>query len=178
MSTAKKLFFLHGFDGTSVEEITRKVGISKGLFYHYFKSKEELLLSFYGEIREYFENLKAYENPLDALRKFGCDFLANYEDEYKDAPLLQVFLITFADRKIDISKYEEENLIVKDFGREYLAKFFEKGMSKGFFRSGNEEDFGDIFWSFLLGKLLPVKKGNENKSAAIYIEEILSVFRK
>lgn len=176
MAAAKKLFFLHGFDGTSVESITREAKISKGLFYHYFESKEELLLSFYDEIREYFKNLKSYENPLEALRKFGCDFLANSENEYKNAPLLQVFLITFAEREIDISKHEDKNLIVKDFGREYLAKFFEKGMSQGIFRSGNAEDYGDIFWSFLLGKLLPVKKGNENKSASIYIEEILSVF--
>lgn len=136
------------------------------------------MLSFYGEIREYFENLKLYENPLDALKKFGCDFLANNEDEYKNAPLLQVFFITFADGKIDISKHEDENLIVKDFGREYLAKFFKKGIVYGIFREGSAEDYGDIFWSFLLGKLLPVKKGNENKSAAIYIEEILSVFEK
>lgn len=77
--------------GTSVERITAEAKISKGLFYHYFKSKEELLLSFYSEIRGYFENLKTYENPLDALKKFGCDFLANNEEEYKNAPLLQVF---------------------------------------------------------------------------------------
>lgn len=178
MSAARKLFFFRGFSGTSVEEITKEAKISKGLFYHYFKSKEELLISFYDEIREYFENLKTYENPLDALKKFGCDFLANNADEYKDAPLLQVFLITFADRKIDISKHEEENLIVKDFGREYLGSFFEKGIAQGIFREGNAQNYGDIYWSFLLGKLLPIKKGNENKGAAIYIEEILSVFER
>lgn len=42
------LFEQNGFDATSVEEITAKAKISKGLVYHYFKSKDEILLALIG----------------------------------------------------------------------------------------------------------------------------------
>jgi AcrR family transcriptional regulator len=40
---AQNLFYLKGYDKTSVNEIIEKLGIAKGTFYYYFKSKEEIL---------------------------------------------------------------------------------------------------------------------------------------
>jgi AcrR family transcriptional regulator len=45
MESALKLFASHGFFDTSVNMISKDAGISKGLMYNYFKSKEELLRS-------------------------------------------------------------------------------------------------------------------------------------
>ncbi|WP_236975280.1 TetR/AcrR family transcriptional regulator [Membranihabitans maritimus] len=42
-SVALELFANHGFHNTSVSEIASKAGISKGLMYNYFHSKDELL---------------------------------------------------------------------------------------------------------------------------------------
>lgn len=41
--TAFNLFATHGYSRTSVDSIARKAKISKGLIYHYFSSKEEIL---------------------------------------------------------------------------------------------------------------------------------------
>ena len=43
MDTAIELFAQNGYGSTSISEIAKKGGISKGLLYNYFKSKEELL---------------------------------------------------------------------------------------------------------------------------------------
>lgn len=43
LNTAMALFMEHGYEQTSVNTIIDTVGVSKGAFYHYFKSKEELL---------------------------------------------------------------------------------------------------------------------------------------
>ena len=43
LETSKKLFFSKGYEHTSVHDIIDAVGIAKGTFYHYFKSKEDLL---------------------------------------------------------------------------------------------------------------------------------------
>ena len=48
LRAAVALFGQNGFDATSVEEITAKAKISKGLAYHYFKSKDEILLALIG----------------------------------------------------------------------------------------------------------------------------------
>jgi AcrR family transcriptional regulator len=42
LTTARNLFSSHGVDGTSLQDILDAVGITKGAFYHYFKSKETL----------------------------------------------------------------------------------------------------------------------------------------
>ena len=43
METALELFGENGFHATSISQIAKKAGISKGLTYNYFKSKEEIL---------------------------------------------------------------------------------------------------------------------------------------
>lgn len=45
MDTALELFAQNGFHGTSISHISKKAGISKGLVYNYFESKEEILKS-------------------------------------------------------------------------------------------------------------------------------------
>ena len=42
ISTAQGLMLAQGYQPTSVDEIIATAGVSKGSFYHYFKSKEEL----------------------------------------------------------------------------------------------------------------------------------------
>ncbi|MEN6348675.1 MAG: helix-turn-helix domain-containing protein [Syntrophomonas sp.] len=44
LEAAVRLFSEKGFDGTSVKDITDAAGVPKSLFYHYFKSMEELFL--------------------------------------------------------------------------------------------------------------------------------------
>lgn len=41
---AVELFAENGFESTSVQQITERCGISKGAFYLYFKSKDELII--------------------------------------------------------------------------------------------------------------------------------------
>ncbi len=43
IKAAKELFMEKGFDKTSVNDITNKVGMSHGSFFYYFKSKKEVM---------------------------------------------------------------------------------------------------------------------------------------
>jgi AcrR family transcriptional regulator len=43
VDVAERLFITKGYDETSVEEIIHEVEIAKGTFYHYFRSKDEIL---------------------------------------------------------------------------------------------------------------------------------------
>jgi AcrR family transcriptional regulator len=49
-----KLFEKHGLKKTSVDELTEAVGISKGAFYLFFESKEELFLEVLEELEKDF----------------------------------------------------------------------------------------------------------------------------
>lgn len=43
IDTAARLFVQKGYDKCSVNDILQSIGIAKGTFYHYFKSKEEVI---------------------------------------------------------------------------------------------------------------------------------------
>jgi len=50
MQVALELFANDGYHSTSISKIAQKAGISKGLMYNYFESKEELLSSIFNDI--------------------------------------------------------------------------------------------------------------------------------
>lgn len=43
LDTAQGLFNTKGYDASTINDILNEIGIAKGTFYHYFKSKEEVL---------------------------------------------------------------------------------------------------------------------------------------
>ena len=78
MEAATELFHLYGYDGTSIDMLVNKAGVSKSNFYYYFKGKEELGLSVLtkladDQVREFSEvmqtDLNAYEQLLEVYKK-------------------------------------------------------------------------------------------------------------
>ena len=58
MDTALELFANNGYHATSISIIAQKAGISKGLLYNYFKSKEKLLIEILSSgLREFTDEL-------------------------------------------------------------------------------------------------------------------------
>ena len=45
-------FLENGYDGTSMESIARRAGVSKGGLYHHFSSKDEILLQANRKLNE------------------------------------------------------------------------------------------------------------------------------
>jgi AcrR family transcriptional regulator len=73
LATAAQIFSGRGFRATSMNEIAAAVGLSKPTLYHYFRSKEELLVLLYSDMLD--ESLAmarrtvaAAPTPLDAIR--------------------------------------------------------------------------------------------------------------
>lgn len=55
-NSAVDLFKKHGFDNTTIEDISRKAGVSVGAFYHYYPSKADIYSELYQKIDEFYEN--------------------------------------------------------------------------------------------------------------------------
>jgi AcrR family transcriptional regulator len=71
MEAATELFAQQGFHGTSISAIAKAAGVSKGLMYNYFDSKENLLdailLKGFEDIDGPMKQLLALKDPLDKL---------------------------------------------------------------------------------------------------------------
>ena len=51
---------LKGFENITIDEISRKAGVSVGTFYHYFKSKEDILYTLFENADEFMDG-KSFE---------------------------------------------------------------------------------------------------------------------
>lgn len=72
LDTAEILFKREGYENTSVESIIKKIGIAKGTFYYYFKSKKDILEALVekvgSEMEAYFNSILQTDN-LTAIQK-------------------------------------------------------------------------------------------------------------
>ena len=74
LEKAFELFRKNGYMDTKVEDITKALGISKGSFYTYFKTKEELLCELLESMKksemERYSKVEIDENPKKTLENF------------------------------------------------------------------------------------------------------------
>lgn len=72
ISAAKLLFSTHGFGQTTIDDIITATGITKGAFYHYFKSKEiicsEIIDDVKNDYQNIFQSLPKESNSLEKLK--------------------------------------------------------------------------------------------------------------
>lgn len=85
VATARRLFWLNGYNTTSVKEISREAGVHSGSLYHFFPTKQDLLLAV---LDWYVENLTA-EIVEPALRRESdpIDQVFAILDGYREALL-------------------------------------------------------------------------------------------
>ncbi|MFB7641159.1 TetR/AcrR family transcriptional regulator [Peribacillus butanolivorans] len=75
MQSGIELFSKQGYSRTSIDQIVKHAGYSKGAFYAHFSNKEEFLLKLIKEgIDFYFEDLK------EALTQKECDLLNKFKE--------------------------------------------------------------------------------------------------
>ena len=78
LNTACKLFANHGYYDTSISMITKQAGISKGLIYNYFESKEQLLKSLVFEgLNEFHKNFDIDHDGILSNKEFEI-YIDNY----------------------------------------------------------------------------------------------------
>lgn len=66
-----KLFSRYGYAGVSIKQIADEAGLSKGSLYHYFSSKEEILIACaINYISELSQCISAFESPNLWVREF------------------------------------------------------------------------------------------------------------
>lgn len=148
-ATARELIEKQGFDKVTINEICRTAGISKGLFYHYYKSKDNIIIEGYSECDEYFDkhvrNSLSQENYLDRIVEFidyqilyavklGIDLIIQtYKSQIQhgnDFFISEDRVITVILKEI-ISEGQDKNEIRSDLSPEYITNYilrFSRGL--------------------------------------------------
>lgn len=66
-NTAFKLITERGFDNITVDEICMESGVAKGSFYHYFKSKDDIIVETYKIIDQKYSELPSSMTSFDKI---------------------------------------------------------------------------------------------------------------
>ncbi|TGC08988.1 TetR/AcrR family transcriptional regulator [Methanolobus halotolerans] len=92
-----RLFKEKGFENTTIDEITREVGIAKGTFFNYFPTKGSLLLYFREQKHELIHELLEAEKSKNVPTKEKIKgFLVLLAESYeKDKELTKLFILEY-----------------------------------------------------------------------------------
>ena len=144
-----ELFKKNGYEEIKIERITKEVGISKGSFYTYFKTKEDVLFSILEKIEIEIENSindidtseepsKILYNLLEKRVELFLGYVQNMKlenlyimksgqiDEFKNK--ITVFYTTFIKENI-IKKYENKKI----WDLEIISKYINSSIEGYFF---------------------------------------------
>jgi len=139
LDTAQELFFSKGYKQTSIESIIKKIGVAKGTFYYYFKSKEDLLEKLsYKMSKKILEEVKKIveKDDLNAIDKLNKAYAVAGSVKLENIELLKVLLKAF---------YNDRNLFFRHkmfmSSMEILAPEFSKIIRQGV----NEKVFNTPF---------------------------------
>jgi len=172
------LFEKKGFSGTSIQDIVDSLGVTKGTFYYYFSSKEELLMDIH--IR-YIDDLLSHqerimEDPSKSCKEKLHDMIyLLIHDIKKQGPSARVYFR-------EIRHLSEEHLKVvlpkRDRFRLNIQGIVEEGMKKGEFKKGLEAAIvtfgilGMTNWSY--NWYNPNGKITDEEVTKIYMDIILN----
>jgi len=67
LEVAAELFAYNGFDGVSMRDIARRVGVKESSIYNHFKSKQEILETLYNEFIRFVPQTRPSEADLDSM---------------------------------------------------------------------------------------------------------------
>ena len=139
LDTAQELFFTKGYKQTSIESIIKRIGVAKGTFYYYFKSKEDLLDKLtYKMSKKILEKIKKIveKDDLNAIDKLNQAYAVAGSVKLENIELLKVLLKAF---------YNDRNLFFRHkmfmSSMETLAPEFSKIIRQGV----NEKVFNTPF---------------------------------
>lgn len=144
------LFIRRGYAATKIVDIAKQVGMSTGLLFHYFQSKEKL----YEELIE-----KGLSNSMSIMNDSEIDPLTFFEvttnqllDFIKCKPTFSKYFVLMNQAYYNESAPESVKNMIKDFDiYTPTSQLIKKGQENGSIRDGNPHALAIAFWSAISG---------------------------
>ncbi|MFI5957510.1 TetR/AcrR family transcriptional regulator [Cryptosporangium sp. NPDC051539] len=132
IDAALDLFHEQGYDATGVQEIVERAGVTKGALYHYFRSKENLLLSIREEfisdlLRRGHEILDENESAAEALRLIVRDLILLVKTRRSH------MTVGFFETRLDLERFPKAQAQRNEW-ESVLVEIIDRGVRSGEFR--------------------------------------------
>ena len=158
LSCAGIVFARKGFSGTKIADIAKEAGISQGLLYRYFRSKDavftELIRNSFEKLNGACELLESMPGlPREKILKALKGLLAELESEALFAD--RVLLIAQATISEGIPQ-ETKDILQSESGKPYetIARIMAAGQKDGSILPGDPKELATLFWTAIKGLAL------------------------
>jgi len=154
LSSALKVFIHKGFAATKMSDIATEAGISYGLMYHYFQSKDEI----YAELvknavdssRCMIEQVKADDRePIDKMRALVAQIFKSVGQHQSAGYLFVLMMEAMTSGMYPILPIEHPHGSGRPF--DMLVQVIEQGQHKGQIAQGDPAELVQTFFSAILG---------------------------
>jgi AcrR family transcriptional regulator len=146
IQAALELFVRNGYHGTSISDITRKVGVTKGALYAHFNSKDEVLIRIIEEFEiRFIDELIRSVSELsgNALAKFhhAISFTSQFAAQNQDLCVFLTFLTTELNADVDFEPALKN--VYRKF-QDFISQLVRQGMQQGLFKEGLDPDLAGL----------------------------------
>jgi len=140
MDSAERLFATKGFNGTSMNDIVKESGFSKGAIYGHFESKERLFLSLWerqtvlgiGQLRQMFS---PDETAVNKLLKVAEMNMASSCDCPREVVRMQMEFMVTASRMKSLEPDMQKRY---ETIHKFILEIFEEGIENGEFKADTD----------------------------------------
>lgn len=131
IKAARELFLEKGFDKTSVNDITNKVGMSHGAFFYYFKSKNDIMKAVISDNLNYWKDFMTNlvdNNDINALQKMQTIFSLTIKSQRTKQNINKFF-----QKEGNAVMYREHIKKSREIILPLITQIVEQGVEKGLF---------------------------------------------
>ena len=177
-------FAENGYAATRVEEVAKRAGVSKGLMYLYFKTKEELFKAVIRSvvIRRVDALIASIEETQLSSEEFLRGPMLKFMQRIPGSPVSVVIrlLLSEGPRHPDLVDYYWENVVNK--GLTAITRFVERGVERGEFRPSAVNELPQLFLapvmlSIIWKLLFPRRSLDTDKLMETQIDMILAYIK-
>ncbi len=155
LKNSLRLFSMRGLSATKISDIAKATGMSQGLIYHYYKSKEEI---YTGIVRDAFKRLNEAVNilknmplsPLDKIKKAAEGLLENLEKSEDSAR----YHYLIAQASVSDAIPDEAKKIIKknrDYPYKVMEEIIREGQKQGLLKKHDPAQMSLVFWTTVKG---------------------------
>ncbi len=150
LKTGLDLFIRKGYAATRTAEIAQAVGMSEGLLFHYFESKEKLYLTLLQTAASGKDNIFGLKeaSPLEFFRKTAKSII----DYVTKEPYAAKLFVLMNRAQYDVALPEEKrDYIMRKKDVEYAVNLITEGQREGTVRDGNPTALATAFFMAIQG---------------------------
>ncbi|HEV8386619.1 MAG TPA: TetR/AcrR family transcriptional regulator [Nitrososphaera sp.] len=182
LQAAIQSFSQTGFDRTKMEDIAKRLGLSKGTIYLYFASKEDLFLGicdYYLKLMKERQDSTVFSRREDLLldaERFYDEF--QELEQGNDKIMLEMVVESSRNSKLRRGMYEHR-LKVYDAVVDHLNKHIEKGIiRKDVDASGLASAFVALYDGLTASKMLGIGEANNKKAWVAMVRAVIDSITK